>query len=1385
MPTYPYRARAVQKYKTPPGQQPAFAFAPGADLTVLSAADDDGDWLEGELATTGDKGIFPATFVEAVADDVPASSAEHDREAPVEVSPAQDTVDATLMDNANVVEGSEPTPAAVNLKPDEVTSAEPTSAAAQADESTARSPTSPVEQPTLEDVVPAAAAPAPAAPAAGSTSAPPAAAAKATPPPPAKKPNALASRIAAFQAAAEAQKSDVPPVPRAKPREWKPRPAADAPAPAPATAPAAAAAPTSPAAAPSAPMPDIVRSTSTDEAAGGAAQDFSAQDAADSISRGGGSLRDRIKLLQGGGGGSGGVRVDAPPPPGQAPKPKPWRRAEPEPEPESAGAEGGASEARELDDTVVKDDKPGEDETTAQSPGAEVPGFEPAEASPDAPRSVVGDEPQAAAEAFVKTPMDTANVVEGGESTSAEATTDQDGAARAPEPAVEQPSLDDVTPAGSRAPAPAEHDASAPVEEDDEEAKRAAVAQRMAGLGGQRMGMPALPKRAAGPRAARKVKSPAVETPPPALSPEPAPASAPAVKEEQAPKEDVLASMGGASSLLSQGDGDDDDERTKAPVDDDEFETPAPPVRAPPPAAEVKNEVEHPVEIDEPELAADEAPLEVDDYVQHDERAEEERPTIAEEAVAALPDTAAADDGASLSPSALRPPVPPPFVRQPTDEPRPGPPTAEVPTSGLTRREPPPPSRSMDPPALASGAETIVDEPRPTAHAPEGETAPPPPPTRGRPPVPQTQSSATDEPSESATPQHPPVPTHPPPVGAERVTTAAEDRIIASMPEIVTPPEEAFDESTASPLVDAPSTSQIAESRAEKGHEPADMAQPVWGKVEGTQTPAAVEKADPLVPGAPPPPAMLKAALSRAQAEGEGGDEREEAQEPQQHEEEEEEEKEDEDPEVARRRALAARMAKLGGQGMMPMFGGFGGPPPGGAPKKKAPVKKPTNELAEEGQLKPAGLESRPVESRSGSDEAVPAHPPRRIGGMPAGGFALPGIAQARPPPPPPPADAEPEPEQDESHPLAEDAASLKAKSDAATDEAFERHSASSDGDRLEARDEVEAAGEELDDDEEEQAPPPLPTSRPPTMPPSRSVPVPAADDDRDEANVQEEQQQHVDEPESFAHDEQGYEQDQEEEGDSAMPPPPPPPRPAGGHQASLPLSPSHDSPSSPPMRAPPSPRMSSDLARTATQSSRRSSAFAGAPISPRQSFGDYPSAQQQQHGDVSSSAPIRANLDSLLQWSASLGAQVFAAAHVKQSDKAARGLSDRDLIEFCLGRATDPMPPSGGRYGAVVYDAMVEQGKKAATVSENDEPRAGDIVSMHAKFKHALSSKTVGSAQAPHVAVVAAWDDKKGKLRVLEVDPKSGTMAEGSYKVEDMRAGQLTVYRVAPRDYA
>ncbi|GJN92758.1 hypothetical protein Rhopal_005796-T1 [Rhodotorula paludigena] len=1453
MPDFPYRAVAVLKYKPPPGG-PAFSFKQGDTITVLAAADDDGDWLEGELADGAGKGVFPSSFVKPIDDD---EGAERAPAATGAEGAAQETVEATSKDDTNVVEGSEATPADVSIDKDAVASS-PTPA--PGDEDKAREPAQPpVEQPSLSDVTSATTA-APPAPADIPTQA---ARTTSPPPPPAKKSNALASRIAAFNAAATAQTPNAPPVPRAKPREWK-RPAAPAAevgaapsAPLPAASPPPPPASSSPSA-PLAPPPELARISSHDSAGSGAGtggeHDFSAQDAADSISRGGGSLKDRIKALQGGGQP---MRLDVPAAPGRAPKP--WKKSSatsPGAEDEAPAADGASTEAKSLQDAVVKDERPGEEETTAQSPGAEVPGFEPAESTP-AEGSIAGDDDQAArpdagaAEASAqRAPQDTTNVDEGGEPTPASvsvakdevetvpAAEDQPGDEshlRAPEQPVEQPSLDDVTPAPPKGGIP----------------------------------IPALPKRAAGPRA-RKARSPAAETPPPA------PAAAPTTEAEaEQPAEgdkkgDVLASMGGASALLAKDD-DEDDDRAKAPGadDDDDFDTPAaPPPRSappPPPPAPVEPAQEQKSANDE-ELDQAEEP--VQDVEPMAEKDDDPHIDDAEET-----DAPAAPTAAPPAPPA-RPPIPPPFVRQGTD----------TPISGLTPRSAPPPTRLLDPPAISSGAETVTDEPRPTAVSPPSDSAGGPPPIpKGRPPIPPPMSPPPEVPG-SPKPddhvQHPPIPTHPPAEGVSRVTTPAEDAIIAQMEDIVTPPEEAFDESTSAPEVNAETTGEIQAGRVEAGHEPAFMGLPKETRMEGVATPA-MEPGNPLAAA----PAVINAKLEAhaAQQRAESG---EEGQEGAEEEDEEEEEEEEEDPEVARRRALAARMAKLGGRGMMPpMFGGFGGAA-GGAPKPK-PKKKKTSEVAEEGELRPRP-QSQAVIPESGSDSPKDEHPPRRIGGMPEGGFALPGIAAPRLPPAPSDGGTQTPEEHNRSVEQSFSGQSLKERSDSASDKAFEiadadphRHDELNRQRREEAeqKQREEAAEGDAHEGEEEQpedepAPPPLPPNRPPTMPPRRSIPVPPPAETEAEPEESEPQftdeAQHVDEPESF------HEEDEQDE----MPPPPPPPRPAGGHQSSLP--PSHPPPTSPPLRAPPSPNPSGEgapLGRSVTQSSRRSSSFvppvAGSAYSasPRQSMdlpfepermqggntaidalardidldtagqpwwrveGGLPRSLQGRSGihvDVSENTsnkrgktrtekeieviysdlsktiisvsfagddlaeattsisqahfappPVKNNLDALLQWSASLGAQVFAAAHAKLSDKGARGLADRDLVDFCFGRATDPLPPVGATFGVKVYEATVEQGKKAPMVGEDDEPRAGDVVSIHAKFKHNLSTKTVGSdAGGPHVAIVAGWEAKKGKLKVIEVDGKSGAVDENTYRIDEMRAGRVVVWRVAPRDF-
>jgi hypothetical protein len=65
-------------------------------------------------------------------------------------------------------------------------------------------------------------------------------------------------------------------------------------------------------------------------------------------------------------------------------------------------------------------------------------------------------------------------------------------------------------------------------------------------------------------------------------------------------------------------------------------------------------------------------------------------------------------------------------------------------------------------------------------------------------------------------------------------------------------------------------------------------------------------------------------------------------------------------------------------------------------------------------------------------------------------------------------------------------------------------------------------------------------------------------------------------------------------------------------------------------------------------------------------------------------------------------------------------------------------------------------------------------------KLKQTLGSKTIGS----HVAVVSGFDDKKSKLRVLEVDKNGASVDEGSYKLDDLKQGTITVYRVLGKDF-
>lgn len=202
------------------------------------------------------------------------------------------------------------------------------------------------------------------------------------------------------------------------------------------------------------------------------------------------------------------------------------------------------------------------------------------------------------------------------------------------------------------------------------------------------------------------------------------------------------------------------------------------------------------------------------------------------------------------------------------------------------------------------------------------------------------------------------------------------------------------------------------------------------------------------------------------------------------------------------------------------------------------------------------------VESQS-SGTVTPDHPARRFGGIPSGGFALPGIAALKPVRPP----QESEDTAQEQLPDEPDRAeSVEEPSQETEEEVVEHHQS-----------------------EPELVPPPLPAGRPLSMPPRRSVPIPNPEP---ESEREEEENVVGSVPE---HTEEFVEEPETNEEESEMAPPPPPARPIGGHQDSIPPpAPSMTAtPASPPTRSIPTPskrESTVSLGRSTTRSSRRSS---------------------------------------------------------------------------------------------------------------------------------------------------------------------------------------------------
>ncbi|PWN19844.1 hypothetical protein BCV69DRAFT_283949 [Microstroma glucosiphilum] len=246
MSSFPYTARSIKKYRSPHAQD--LSFPKGAVIRVLSLApkaevdedDDDEDedqWLIGELADGSAKGSFPGTCVVAAPEEdaaasqsVAATSISNESAEPAAVEASDSTAEPSIA-QAQTAEAPSiqeaATTAGEELSVQDVpTSAAPQSAtidAAQPDSETLglKEPTH-TPAPLSLDTNAAVAGPTSPTPATVTTSAAstpkaapsaPTSPAKAGPPPPKPKPSGLAARIAAFNQPA-AGTAAPPPLPR-------------------------------------------------------------------------------------------------------------------------------------------------------------------------------------------------------------------------------------------------------------------------------------------------------------------------------------------------------------------------------------------------------------------------------------------------------------------------------------------------------------------------------------------------------------------------------------------------------------------------------------------------------------------------------------------------------------------------------------------------------------------------------------------------------------------------------------------------------------------------------------------------------------------------------------------------------------------------------------------------------------------------------------------------------------------------------------------------------------------------------------------------------------------------------------------------------------------
>ncbi|KAI9799352.1 MAG: hypothetical protein M1833_004051 [Piccolia ochrophora] len=165
---------------------------------------------------------------------------------------------------------------------------------------------------------------------------------------------------------------------------------------------------------------------------------------------------------------------------------------------------------------------------------------------------------------------------------------------------------------------------------------------------------------------------------------------------------------------------------------------------------------------------------------------------------------------------------------------------------------------------------------------------------------------------------------------------------------------------------------------------------------------------------------------------------------------------------------------------------------------------------------------------------------------------------------------------------------------------------------------------------------------------------------------------------------------------------------------------------------------------------------------------------------------PLPLRQDQLEDVHARFGSALSSAAEVKQNTVVGDGEPQSLILELLRPLASHgALLPIGSRaFGALVYANLAN-----ASVTQHDELRSGDVITFrNARFQghrgglHQKYSAEVGKPE--HVGVVVDWDGTKKKVRVWEQGRESKKVKIESFRLGDLRSGEVKIWRVVDRGW-